>query len=160
MRASKWIRVRPLDVSDFRFVRQLASKQDNFTVPPLFVLWLLKQANGRSCLVADHVKFGPVAYLLSLPVSKPGRKALYVWQLAASASGQRVGAIEMLLLELRAFVRRMRIRSLVFTAVPNSPEFRAIRRYAYTLSAGRPQPLQQLPPTVSQTEHEFTIKVR
>jgi hypothetical protein len=160
MRASKWIRVRPLKVSDFGFIRRLASKQANFTVPPLFVLWLLKQTNSPSCMVAEHVRVGPVAYLLSLPVSKRGGKVLYVWQLAASAGGRRTGAIDMLLLRLRAFVRRMRVRSLLFTAIPDSPEFRAIRRYAYTLSAGRPRSHRELPSMVSRNEHEFTIRVR
>lgn len=160
MRASKWIRVRPLRVSDFGFIRRLASKRANFTVPPLYVLWLLKQTNSRSCLVADHVKFGPVAYLLSLLVSTTRGKVLYVWQLAASKSGQRIGAIDVVLLGLRAFVRRTHIRSLVFTAIPDSPEFRAIRRYAYTLSAGRPRSHQELPSMVSPNEHEFTITVR
>jgi hypothetical protein len=160
MRASKWIRVRPLEVTDFGFIRRLASKKANFTVPPLYILWLLKQANSRSCLVAEHVKLGPVAYLLSLPGSKPRGKVLYVWQLATSATGQRTGAIDMLLLELRTFVRRTGIRSLHFTAIPHSPEFRAIRRYAYTLSAGRPRSHQKLPSMVSRNEREFTITVR
>jgi len=160
MQGSKWIRVRPLEVSDFRFVRRLALKQTNFTVPPLYILWLLKQTNARSCLVADHVKFGPVAYVLSLLVSKPKRKVLYVWQLAVSASGRRTGALDELLLGLRSFVRRTRTRSLLFTAVPYSPEFRAIRRYAYTLSARGLRPSQKLPTIVSRNEREFVITVR
>jgi hypothetical protein len=160
MRASKWIRVRPLEVSDFRFIRRLASKQANFTVPPLYILWLLKQTNSRSCMVAEHVRLGPVAYILSLLVSKPRGKVMYVWQLAASANGRRTGAIDMLLLGLRTFVRRKRIRSLLFTAIPDSPEFRAIRRYAYTLSGGRPRSHQELPSVVSRNEVEFTITVR
>ena len=160
MPASKWIHVRPLKVSDFKVIRRLASKQANFTVPPLYILWLLKQTNSRSCMVAEHVRLGPVAYLLSLPVNKPRGKVLYVWQLAASANGLRTGAIDLLLLELRAFLRRMHIRSLLFTAIPDSPEFRAIRRYAYTLSAGRPRSHRELPSMVSRNEREFTITVR
>lgn len=160
MRPSKWIRVRPLEVSDFRFVRRLASKQATFTIPPLFVLWLLKQTNSRSCMVAEHVKLGPVAYLLSLPVHSQRGKVLYVWQLAASASGRRTGAINVLLLALRTFVRRMRVQSLLFTAVPYSPEFRAIRRYAYILSADMPRSRQVLPSIVSRNEREFILKVK
>src|ERR1700722_19266339 len=102
MRASKWIHVRPLKVSDFGFVRRLASRKANFTVPPPYVLWLLKQTNPRSCMVAEHVKFGPVAYLLSVPVGKPRSSVLYIWQLAASATGKRTGAIDGLLLGLGA----------------------------------------------------------
>ena len=160
MQRSKLIRIRPLEVSDFRFVRRLASKQSNFTVPPLFVLWLLKQTNSRSCMVAEHTKLGPVAYLLSLPVNGPRRKILYVWQLAASASGRRTGAINVLLLALRTYVRRTRVHSLLFTAVPSSPEFRAIRRYAYILSADMPRTHQEVPSIISRNEHEFVDKVR
>jgi hypothetical protein len=160
MRPSEWINVRPLEVEDFGFVRRLASKQSNFTLPPHYVLWLLRQTNSRSCMVAEDTKYGPVAYLLSLPVNTSREKALYVWQLAASARGRRNGAIHLLLLALRKLVRRMRIQSLVFTAVPDSPEYRAIRRYAKTLSGGAPRAKQSLPMRVSPNEHEFVIRVR
>lgn len=160
MRATIWIRVRQMKVSDFEFVRRLASRKANFTVPPPYVLWLLKQTNSRSCMVAEHVKLGPVAYLLSVPVNKPRGNVLYIWQLAASERGQRTGAIDVLLLGLRTLVHRMKIQSLLFTAIPNSPEFRAIRRYAYTLSAKEPKPNQELPSMVSRNEREFTIAVK
>jgi hypothetical protein len=111
-------------------------------------------------MVAEHVKLGPVAYLLSVPVSKSRNNVLYIWQLAASANGQRAGAIDVLLLGLRSFVRRKKIRLLRFTAIPNSPEFRAIRRYAYTLSASEPRASQELPWMVSRNEREFTIAVK
>jgi hypothetical protein len=111
-------------------------------------------------MVAEHVKWGPVAYLLSVPVSKPRGKVLYIWQLAASERGQRTGAIDVLLLGLRTLVHRMKIRSLLFTAIPDSPEFRAIRRYAYTLSAKEPKPNKELPSMVSRNEREFTIAVK
>src|SRR5437016_10449082 len=133
MQASKWIRVRPLKASDFKFIRRLASKQANFTVPPLYILWLLKQTNSRSCMVAEHAKLGPVAYLLSLIVSTPRGKILYVWQLAASKKGLQAGATNVLLLALRAFIHRVRVQRVFFTSIPDSPHFRAIRRYAYTL---------------------------
>lgn len=160
MRSLKSIRVRQLEVSDFKFIRDLASKQHNFTSPPFYVLWLLKQTNSRSCLVVQHATLGPVAYLLSLPVNKSGTRALYVWQLAASASGRRVGGIHALLLALRTLVRRMRVRSVLFTAIPDSPDFRAIRRYVYVLSGGVPRSHERLPLTVSRNEHEFIVKVR
>jgi hypothetical protein len=160
MRNSKWIRVRPLKISDFRFIRRLASKQPNFTSPPHYVLWLLKETNPRSCFVVEHARLGPVAYLLSLPVNKSPVKALYVWQLAASASGRRTGAIHLLLLALRTLVRRMRVKLIVFSAIPHSPDFRAIRRYAYTLFGDAPRSHQKLPSAVSRNEFEFMLKVR
>lgn len=160
MRQSKWIRVRPIEVSDFRFIRRLASKQGNFTIPPLYVLWLLKQTNPRSCLVAEHAKHGPVAYLLSLFVSSRRARVLYIWQLAASRSGQRTGAMEILLLKLRGLVRRTGTRSLLFTAIPDSAEFRVIRRYAYTVFDCLPHQRRGLPLAISRNERMFALSVK
>jgi hypothetical protein len=159
-RNSQAIRVRQMEVSDFQFIRRLASTQFQFTCPPRYVLWLLTRTNPRNCIVAEDRKYGPVAYLLSLPASTSHERALYIWQLAASARGRRNGAIHLLLLALRALVRRTKIRSVVFTTVPNSPEYRAIQRYAKTLSGGTPHPRLSLPSMVSQNEHEFVIRVR
>jgi hypothetical protein len=110
--------------------------------------------------VAEHAKLGPIAYLLSLPIHKSQVKALYVWQLAASASGRRTGAIHLLLLSLRTLVRRMPVKLIVFSAIPDSPDFRAIRRYAYALFGDVPHSHQKLPSTVSRNEFEFMLKVR
>jgi hypothetical protein len=160
MQPSKTIRVRSFEVSDFRFIRHLAATRPNFTSPPPYVLWLLKKAHSKSCLVAEHTDLGPVAYLLSLPFKLPRGRALYVWQLAASADGLRTGATNVLLLRLRTLMRRMGIHTLFFTAVPNSPEFRAIRRYARVLY-GRPvRSREKLPSMVSRTEHEYVIRVK
>jgi hypothetical protein len=157
---SKRIRVRSLEVSDFSFVRHLASKKPTFTSPPPYVLWLLKKAHSESCLVAEHGTFGPVAYLLSMPFKTPRGKALYVWQLAASKDGLRTGATNVLLLRLRVVMRRMRVHKLFFTAVPHSTEFRAIRRYAQVLYGQLPRSREKLPETVCRNEREFVIKVR
>jgi hypothetical protein len=159
MPASKLIRVRPLKISDFAFIRRVASKQANFTVPPLYVLWLLRRTNARSCMVVEHVKLGPVAYLLSILVSKRRQRILYVWQLAASKQGVRTGAIDVALLALRAFVRRAGIQKLFFTVDPVSPEFRAIRRYAYSLFGSRLARGQSLPGSVSRNEREYVVTV-
>ncbi len=159
MHTSKWIRVRPLTVADFPFIRRLAAKQDGFTVPPPYVLWLLRRTNSRSCMIVEHVKSGPVAYLLSILVCEPREKVLYVWQLAASNKGMRTGAIDIALLALRAFVRRVGARKVLFTVDPKSPKFRAIRRYAHSLSAARVRPGQFLPDSISRHEREYVIKV-
>jgi hypothetical protein len=153
------VHVRPMETDDFRFIRDLASKQFQFTQPPHYVLWLLTRTNSQSCMVAEDAKHGPVAYLLSLPVNTSRERALYVWQLAASLRGRRNGAVHLLLLELRKLVRRMRMRFIIFSAVPDSPEFRAIRRQARTLFGAVPHPRHVLPPGVSRTEHEFVVKV-
>jgi hypothetical protein len=159
MHTSKWIRVRRLTVADFRFIRRLAAKQDGFTVPPPYVLWLLKRTNSRSCMIVEHVKSGPVAYLLSILLCEPREKVLYVWQLAASKQGMRTGAIDVALLALRAFVRRAGVRKVLFTVDPESPKFRAIRTYAYSLSAAGVRQGQLLPDPISRHEREYVIKV-
>jgi hypothetical protein len=160
MRRSNWIRVRPLEVSDFRFIQRLASRKPSFTVPPPYVLWLLKQTNSSSCIVAEHAKLGPVGYLLSLLVATPRENVLYVWQLAASESGLSEGGIHELLLTLRSFIRRKRVRKVRFTAMPQSPELRAIRRYAYSLFGTELRSQEIVPASVSRGEREFVVRVK
>jgi hypothetical protein len=109
-------------------------------------------------MVAEHVKFGPVAYLLSILVSTPRGKVLYVWQLAASTRGARTGAMDVILLALRRLVHRGRVRKVLFTAHPESPEFRAIRRYIYTLFGAVLRAQQLLPASVSRDEREFVFR--
>lgn len=160
VRSPQPIHVRPMEVDDFPFIRHLASKQFQFTRPPRYVLWLLTRTNSRSCTVAVDPKHGPVAYLLSLPVSTSRKKSLFVWQLAASPRGRRYGATHLLLLALRKMVRKMRIRFIVFSSVPDSPEFRAIRRQARTLFGAVPHSRHILPSGISPREHEFVIRVK
>jgi hypothetical protein len=159
MPLSKWIHVRELEATDFRFIRRLASRHANFTVPPPYVLWLLKQTNPRSCMVAEHVKLGSVAYLLSVLVGTPRGNVLYVWQLAASQRGARAGAIDVTLLALRRFVSRTRVRKVFFTACPETPEFRAIRRNVYSLFGAGVRAQQVLPAAVSRKECEYVFKL-
>lgn len=160
MRASKWIRVRPLEVSDFTFIRRLASRQANFTVPPRYVLWLLKKTNSQSCLVAQHSRLGPVAYLLSIVVITQRRKVLHVWQLAASKSGMEAGGADALLLAVRSLVRRTHVQKICFTATAASAEFRAIRRYTYALFGVSPRSRRNVPASVSPNEREFIVKIK
>jgi hypothetical protein len=158
MQSSKSIRVRPLKVTDFGFIRRLASRQNHFTVPPLYVLWLLKRTNPRCCLVVEHATSGPVTYLLSMMVY--GReKSLYVWQLAASKRGVDMGAVDVALIALRAFVRKAGVRKVFFTIHPSSPEFRAIRRYAYSLFGSRLVIGEAFPRSISRDEREYVVKV-
>jgi hypothetical protein len=159
-RPPKQASVRSMKVDDFRFIRELASKQFQFTPPPRYVLWLLTRTQSRNCMVAEDTKHVPVAYLLSLPVSTSREKSLYVWQLAASPEGRRIGAIHLLLLALRRFVRKMRIRVIIFSAVPGSPEFRAIRRQTRTLFGAVPHSRHILPSGISRKEHEFILRVK
>jgi hypothetical protein len=158
MQTSKSIRVRPLRIADFGFIRRLASRQKHFTVPPPYVLWLLRQTNSRTCMIVEHAKLGPVAYLLSILVCDRV-KTLYVWQLAASKRGVRIGAVDVALIELRALVREIGIRKVLFTIDPASPSFRAIRRYAYSLFGSRLTIGKYFPSSISRNEREYIVKV-
>jgi hypothetical protein len=160
MKTYKWIQVRALEPNDFAFVRRLSSRQSGFTVPPPYVLWLLRRTNPKSCIIAEHKKYGPLAYLLAAVGADPKDKMLYVWQLAASPRGKRTGAIDVILLALRDFVRRERVRGVLFSVEPGSSKFRAIKRYAYSLSARGFKAGKPLPNIVSRKEREYTIRVK
>jgi hypothetical protein len=159
MHTSRRLRARPLAVSDFAFIRRLASTNGNFTIPPPYVLWLLKRTNHDSCIVVEHPRFGPVAYVLSILAFEPRESVLYVWQLAASKRGTKCGAIDVALLALRAFVRRSRVKRVVFTMDPKSYEFRAVRRYVYALSGARVGSGPFLPPGISRHEREYVVRL-
>jgi hypothetical protein len=90
------IHVRPLEIVDFSFVQDLASKQENFTVPPTYVLWLMLRIKGAISLVAEHSTRGPLAYLLAVPVEGP-EDSMFVWQLAVSKGTVRGKAVLALL---------------------------------------------------------------
>jgi len=105
------IHVRPLEIGDFTFVRDLASKQRNFTVPPTYVLWLIMRIKGAVCLIAEDADRGQLAYLLAVPLEGP-KKSLFVWQLAATTRGGKEQATLSLLAELRDFGRRKHVRSI------------------------------------------------
>lgn len=159
MHISTRIRARPLRVTDFPFVRRLASRHRHFTVPPSYVLWLLKRTNRNCCIVVEHPTFGPVAYLLSILMCEDREKVLYVWQLAASTQGVRSGAIDVALVALRSFVRRARVEKLLFTIDPESSEFRAVRRYVYSLFSARVRPGDVLPRGISRHEREYAVRL-
>lgn len=159
MQQYKSIRTRRLEVSDFEFVRRLASKQPHFTQPPKYVLWMLSQAHPESCLIAEHIKLGPMAYLLAMPFGSPRQRSLYIWQAASTVRGHRSGAMHVLLLAFRKLTKRIGARAVIFTTVSGSPQHRMIRRYAYSLSGRPPRISRPLPRAVSPNEHEFIIGV-
>lgn len=111
-------------------------------------------------MIAEHVKLGPVGYLLSLVVNTPREKVLHVWQLAASKNGMEAGATDVLLLALRSFMRRENVRKVYFTSDPGSAQFRAIRRYAYVLFGVGLRSQQFLPHSISRNEREFVMAVK
>lgn len=150
------IHVRRLEVADFSFVRDLAAKQSNFTIPPPYVLWLLLKIKGDICLVAEHDTYGPVAYLLAVPVESPPA-SVYIWQLASSDRGKRYKAAYELMVELRKLTRALGTRSVIFSALPGSAAYRAVRRYARELASSNAELTTVLPTIVAPGEHEFRV---
>ena len=148
------IHVRPLEIGDFNFVRDLASKQPNFTVPPEYVLWLLMRIKDAICLIAEHSSEGPRAYLLAVPVEED---SVFVWQLAASKGSGREKTTLALLANFRNVIEEIAVRNIVFSSVPNSLSFRTIRRFAWKVFAAKPKVVSALPPSVGMEESEFLL---
>jgi hypothetical protein len=158
MPAKSHVHVRQMEVGDFAFVQTLAAKQANFTVPPLYVLWLLLRVKDAVCLVAEQSSGGPLAYLLAVPIDAPSR-ALHVWQLATSDSGQRKGATLVLLSEFGEIAERLRIRTISFSTIPGSPAFRLIRRYTAKVFSATPKAISTIPSLLGQNEEEYRFKL-
>jgi len=152
------IHVRRLEVNDFKFVQDLASQQSHFTVPPNYVLWLMLKIKGSICLVAEHSEEGPLGYLLAVPVDDP-EDAIFVWQLASSDGPQREKAMRRILTEFRSIILSLEIHRIVFSSVPNSPTYRAIRRYAWRVFSAVPQVVTPLPAFVDTSESEFLLRL-
>ena len=150
------IHVRPLEIGDFTFVRELASKQQSFTVPPAYVLWLIMRIKGAVCLIAEHVDYGQLGYLLAVPLEGP-KKSLFVWQLAALERGLGEGATLALLTALRDFACGEHVRSIAFSLRPRSATYRLIARYTDKLVANIPRLTSALPLAIALDESEYQI---
>lgn len=159
MPAKQHIHVRQMEVGDFDFVRNLAAKQANFTVPPPYVLWLVLRIKDAICLVSERGTEGPVAYLLAVPIEAPS-KAIFVWQLASSDASQPGDATLALLVELREIVRRLRVRRIAFSTVPESSTFRLIQTYAKRVFSANPHPVSMLPAKIGSNEKVYQFEVR
>lgn len=159
MSKSSHIHVRPLELGDFDFVRSLAAQQPNFTVPAPYVLWLLLRIKDAVCLVAEHSSEGPLAYMLAVPIEGPDN-TLHVWQFAVTATGAQLHAAADLLGEFYGFVRRLGVRTIAFSSVAGSPEYRAIRKAIWEMSAAKPQLVGVVPRSVSRTQTEYRIHLQ
>jgi hypothetical protein len=152
------IHVRQLEIADFDFVRQLASKQSNFTVPPPYILWLFLRLKGAICLVAEESERGLVGYLLALPVEPP-EASIFVWQLAASHKMPQSKIILALLREFRKKISESHVFRVLFSSVPNSVVYRAVRHYAWEIFASVPTRQNMLPSSIDANEAEFILHV-
>jgi len=154
MSTGSHIHVRPLEIADFVFVQQLASKQTNFTVPPTYVLWLLLKIKGAICLLAEDSKKGSLGYLLAVPVEGP-ENSIFVWQLAVEKNPSREKAMLALLIKLRTLLTKLGVRNIVFSTLPKSATFRTIRRYARRVFFSVPQATNTV--VVDAKESEFLL---
>lgn len=153
------IRVRPMELGDFSFVRDLAAQQSNFTIPPPYVLWLLTKIRGGFCVVAEHKRLGLMAYLLAVPISRT-RKSILIWQLARVKGASRVPAIPAILRALKEFTGRERIRSISFSASPGTTTHRMIQRYSFSTFGRHAIEVSDLPSLVAPNESEFLIDLQ
>jgi hypothetical protein len=158
MPISRSINVRKIEVPDFTFVRDLAAQQPNFTIPPPYVLWLLSKVKSDGCLIAEHIERGPLGYLLAVPIEEP-RGALYVWQLAVSTSNDSEDVILTLLRSLQEIVLRDHVNAIIFSARPNSPALRTIRRYARQMISAETIETKVLPEVVAPNECEYQVDI-
>lgn len=150
--------MRKLRIDDFSFVRKLASKYSNFTIPPIYVLWLLTKIKGDICLVAEEEGKGPVAYLLAVPIEDP-LNSIFVWQLS-SGIRSRGEPIIALLTKLHEITRKNRTRSILFSAIPDSAHFRVLRRHLGKVTRVAPRKTKLLPGIIAPGETEYRIDLR
>jgi hypothetical protein len=152
------IHIRPLEIGDFDFVRELASKQPSFTIPPVYVLWLVLKIKGAISLVAEHNRDGLLGYLIAVPIEGPV-DSMFVWQFAVSKGSRRLKATMALLTEFRTIIEERSIRNIFFSTEPRSPVFRTLRSYARKVFSSVPDVLNSLPPAVSAKESEFLLNL-
>lgn len=150
------IHVRSLELADFTFVRDLASKQPNFTVPPSYVLWLLSRVKGAICLVAEQSDLGPVGYLLAGPIEAT-KESLFVWQLATTENPSREQTSLVLLGSLKDIAATKAVQTIAFSARPRSAAYRLISQYTNKLVANTPRLMFALPSIVALDESEYRI---
>src|SRR5438270_10302424 len=154
MAAKTSIQIRALELADFTFVRDLAAQQPTFSIPPSFILWVLGKGNPKLCLLAVDGEGQRLGYLLALSTTDPAN-SVYVWQLASSTPH----ATKALLQELYRTVSELSTDKVLFSAVPDSVEFRAIRQYVMEVSGSEVTALGRLPELVSPVEAEYYVRL-
>lgn len=150
------IHVRPLELSDFGFVQRLASKQTNFTVPPKYVLWLMLRIKGAISLVAEHSHGKPLAYILSVPVENH-EESVFVWQLAATRSKYSRSATVALMVKFREILLARHVRTIGFSSVPGSSNYRAVRLHSSKVFESVPVAITSIPLAICPSEMEFVL---
>lgn len=153
------ILVRPMSLEDYGFIRDTAAQQRNFTIPPLYVLWLLSKIKGDICLVAEDRVGGRLAYLLAVPVTEPPN-SLFVWQLAARHDLRNSEAVRSLVQHLKQECIRHSIKSIHFSSIPNTAVFRTLKGYVRDIFQTEPIQTSSIHELVAPGEVEFRIDLK
>lgn len=114
------IRVRSMKASDVSFVQELSALQKNFSVPPADLLHFgIIGGFPDGNLVAVDQHGDRLGYLTSLIMSN--RRGVFVWQIAVTHKGSRLGAARAMLGKLNTVIRNGKyshVRRIYFTMFP------------------------------------------
>jgi len=152
------VSVRPMRFSDFEFIRDLTVKIDGYTVPPLYVLWMLRRFHGEFCLIAEGPRKERLGYMLAMVTGIPSRR-VFIWQFASTFHGQRVQTATSFARHVHKLVKKHGIDELVFTAEPRSSGTRSIKRLSRLIFGCTPRAGSRLPKSISPREQEYHILV-
>jgi hypothetical protein len=106
--------------------------------------------------VAEHSNDGLLGYLIAVPIEGP-TDSMFVWQLAVSKGSRRARTTVALLTEFRKIIKKLSIRNIFFSSVPDSAIFRTLRGYAKKVFSTVPDLLTSLPPAIAASESEFRL---
>ncbi len=148
--------VRPIEVSDFDFIRTLASKIEGYTIPPPYVLWMFSRFQMDFCAVAQENDGCQLGYLLAMS-GLPHPATAFVWQFACTFRGQRLQASRKLAKHLKTAVEKHGIGKILFTTVPRSAADRSVAAVAKKVFHALPRPGPKMPKSVSSDECEYCV---
>jgi hypothetical protein len=148
--------VRRIMPEDFDFVQSLAASVAGYTVCPPYILWMLARAHSDFCAVALAPDGTRLGYLLVMSMDEPA-DAIFVWQLAVTFRGRRIGAQDRLAAHLRDALRDHGKTQMLFTTVPNSAAERSIRSLAKRVFGALPRMIGHLPDDISPREREYRL---
>jgi hypothetical protein len=153
------VSVRSIRVSDFEFIRDTSAHVGGYTIPPLYVLWMLSRNHREVCLIAESSRGQPIGYLLAMTTGLESR-GLFIWQFASTFEGTRLRASKSIANRIRRIVVRQRIQRITFTAVPESGATKSIASLARQVLGRRLNAGPWLDKSVSRREREFYISTQ
>jgi hypothetical protein len=150
--------VRSLEPADFDFVRDLAGRQQGFTVPSPYILWMHALAFPELCMVANDLTDHPLGYVLAIqPCSEP--RSIFVWQLSVTRQGHRLGAGQALVDRLKRYMERTSITRILFTAIPESTHEKWAISLAKEILGAKPRRLAQIAEAACPAAKEFRYEI-